>query len=56
MGKRYYLWHPTGFLVQRYGFCVIYDVESNPEAKVDYVLKDKTWNWRPARYDALVTI
>ncbi|XP_075641997.1 uncharacterized protein LOC142613508 [Castanea sativa] len=34
----------------------IYDAASNPEAKVDFVLKDKTWIWRPARSDALLTI
>ena len=36
------LWHPTGVLVQRFGSLVIYDVASNPEAKVNFVLKDKT--------------
>ena len=50
------LWHPAGVLIQRFGSCVIYDVASNPKAKVDYVLKDKTWIWGPARSDALVTI
>ena len=49
------LWHPAEVLVQRYGFRVIYDAASNPEAKVDFVLKDKTWNWRLVRFDALVT-
>ena len=34
----------------------IYDAASNPEAKVDSVLKDKTWIWRLARSDTLVTI
>ena len=50
------LWHPTGVLVQRFGYRVIYDVASNPKAKVDSMLKDKTWIWRLARSDALVTI
>ena len=36
------LWHPTGVLVQRFGSPVIYDVASNPEAKMNSVLKDKT--------------
>ena len=36
------LWHPAGVLVQRFGSPVIYDVASNPEAKVNSVLKDKT--------------
>jgi len=52
---------PLGFFGQRYGLCVMYDVASNYEAsnyeaKVDYVLKDRTRNWRSARFDALVTI
>ena len=50
------LWHPAGVLIQRFGSRVIYDVASNPKAKVDYVLKDKTWIWGPARSYALVTI
>lgn len=43
-------------MVQRYGFRVIYDTKSNFEAKVDFVLKDKTWNWKPTKLYALVTI
>ena len=42
------LWHPAGVLIQRFGSHVIYDATSNPEAKVDFVLKDKTWIWRLA--------
>ena len=43
-------------MVQRYGFLVIYDAKSNFEAKVDFVLKNKTWNWKPTKSYALVTI
>ena len=43
-------------MVQRFGSHVIYDAASNPEAKVDSMLKNKTWIWRPARSDALVTV
>ncbi|XP_075663456.1 uncharacterized protein LOC142633065 [Castanea sativa] len=50
------LWHPAGVLIQRFGSRVIYDVASNPEAKVDFVLNDKPWIWRLARSDALVSI
>lgn len=46
---------PLGFFGQRYGLCVIYDIASNYEAKVDYVLKDRTRNWKSARFDTLVT-
>ena len=34
----------------------IYDAARNLEAKVDSVLKDKTWIWRLARSDTLVTV
>ena len=50
------LWHPAWVLVQRFGSHVIYDAVSNLEAKMDSMLKDKTWIWRLARSDALVTI
>ena len=50
------LWHLVEVLIQRFGSCVIYDAASNPKTKVDSLLKDKTWIWRPARSDALVTI
>ena len=50
-----------GFLVKdmAYVSCMMLQVimkASNYEAKVDYVLKDRTRNWRSARFDALVTI
>ena len=34
----------------------IYDAARNLEAKVDSVLKDKTWIWRPAKSNTLVTV
>ena len=34
----------------------IYDAASNPKRKVDYELKDKTWNWRLAKSNAFITI
>ena len=43
------LWHPARILVQRFGSRVIYDAASNPKGKVDFVLKDKTWIWKPTR-------
>ena len=59
-GKSIFLWHdlwrPIGVLIQRFGSRVIYDAASNPEVKVDSVLKDKRWIWRSARFDAFVII
>ena len=46
-GKTIFLWHdlwrPTRALVQRFGSHVIYDAASNPKAKMDSMLKNKTW-------------
>ena len=50
------LWHPAGVLIQIFGSRVTYDAACNLEAKMDSVLKDKTWIWRLSRSDALVTI
>jgi hypothetical protein len=50
------IWHPDEILFMKYGFRVIYDASSRPEAKVDSVLKNKTWVWKPARSEDLVTI
>ena len=32
-----------------YGFGVVHDAACNSEAKVDSVLKNKAWVWKPAR-------
>ena len=47
-------WHPAGVLFQKYGFRVIYDAASKFEAKVEIVLHNKVWVWRPARSEELV--
>jgi hypothetical protein len=49
-------WHPDGVLYEKYGHRVIYDAHSKLEARLDSVIKDGQWNWRPARLDQLVNI
>ena len=49
-------WHPAGVLFQKYGFRVIYDAASKFEAKVEIVLHNKVWVWRPARSEELVNM
>ncbi len=49
-------WHPMGVLFLQFGFRFIYDAASRTEAKLDTVLKNKTWSWILARSEELVTI
>jgi hypothetical protein len=49
-------WHPFGALFDKFGFRVIYDSNSRLDAKLDIVLKQGNWCWRPARTEDLVTI
>lgn len=37
------------------GHRAVYDAQSKVEAKLSTVLKEKNWNWKPARSKALVT-
>ena len=39
-----------------FGYRVIYDVASKPKAKVEFVLREKVWIWKPTRLDDLVTL
>ncbi|XP_059440872.1 uncharacterized protein LOC132173392 [Corylus avellana] len=50
------LWHPAGVLIEQYGFRVVYDAQSNIEAKLSSVICNGDWFWRPARSEALVDI
>jgi hypothetical protein len=50
------LWHPAGVLIEQYGFRVVYDAQSNIEAKLSSVICNGEWVWRPARSDSLVEI
>jgi hypothetical protein len=49
-------WHPFGALVDKFGYRVIYDSHSKLEAKLESVLKQGEWCWRPARSEELVAI
>jgi hypothetical protein len=50
------LLHPAGVLFEKYGFRVVYDAQSNIEAKLSFVICNGEWFWRPARSKALVDI
>jgi hypothetical protein len=49
-------WHPLGVLFDRFGFRAVYDSHSRLEAKLDSVLKEGLWCWRPASSEDLVVI
>jgi hypothetical protein len=49
-------WHPFGALFNRFGFRVIYDSNSRLYAKLDTVLKQGNWCWRPACSEDLIAI
>jgi hypothetical protein len=43
-------------LVDRFGYRIIYDSNSQLEAKLDSVIRQGNWCWCPARSDDLVAI
>lgn len=43
-------------LAENFGFRIVYDSLSNLEAKLNSVLKNRVWCWRPARSEVLVDI
>lgn len=49
-------WHPSGILVDKFGFRVVYDAGSILEAKVASVMNGTRWSWSLARSEALVHI
>jgi len=49
-------WHPTGRLLDTYGYRIVYDTGSNLDARVSSVLIDRRWVWPPARSDLIVEI
>jgi len=59
-GKSIHLWldnyHPLGPLFDKFGFRPIYDSQSRIDAKLDSVLRNGEWCWKPARSDELVII
>jgi hypothetical protein len=49
-------WHPFSPLYKKYGFRIVYDSQSNLEAKVNSVLRNGDWRWKPARSNDLIDI
>jgi hypothetical protein len=49
-------WHPFGVLFEKYGYRIIYDSQSLLDSKLDSVLRNGVWCWKPARSEALVDI
>jgi hypothetical protein len=49
-------WHPFGPLYERYGFRIIYDSHSTLEAKMNSVIRNGRWSWKPARSEEFVEI
>jgi len=43
-------------LFEKYEHRVIYDGHSKLEARLDSIIKDGQWNWRPAHSDQIVNI
>jgi hypothetical protein len=60
MEEAYFLWldrwHPDGILYRVYGHRTVYDAACSLEAKVDSVLKNEEWNWKPEKSEELVII
>jgi hypothetical protein len=49
-------WHPFGALFDKFGYRIIYDSQSSLSARLDAVLRNGSWCWKPARSDLLVAI
>uniref|UniRef100_A0A2N9JAL9 Reverse transcriptase domain-containing protein n=1 Tax=Fagus sylvatica TaxID=28930 RepID=A0A2N9JAL9_FAGSY len=49
-------WHPDGVLYLKYGHRIIYNATSKTDARVDSILIDKQWHWRPARSEELFSV
>jgi hypothetical protein len=49
-------WHPSGVLLENYGYRVVHDAQSRVQAKLSSVIFNGEWFWRPARSDDLVEI
>ena len=50
------LWHPSGILIEKFGYKAVYDAQSSIEDKLSSVIHNGDWFWRPARSEALVEI
>lgn len=49
-------WHPFGPLYEKYGFRIIYDSQSCLESRLNSIIWNGNWRWKPARSKALVDI
>jgi hypothetical protein len=59
-GSRVFLWldhwHPAGYLLDRYGYRIVYDCGCSLNTKLATVIKNENWFWASARFDTLVDI
>jgi hypothetical protein len=49
-------WHPEGYLLDRYGYRLIYDSGFPLNSRLLAIIKEANWYWPAARSDALVAI
>jgi hypothetical protein len=52
------IWLPSkaGYLLERYGYRVLYDSGLSKDAKLSSIIKNQDWFWQGARSDDLVAI
>jgi hypothetical protein len=59
-GRKVFLWldqwHPEGYLLDRYGYRLIYDSGFPLNSRLHAIIKEGNWYWPAARSDALVAI
>lgn len=59
-GSRIFLWHdhwhPAGYLLESYGYRVLYDSGISKDARLSSIIKNKDWFWQGVRSDDLVAI
>jgi hypothetical protein len=49
-------WHPSGCLIEKYGFRITYDAGHNIGPMLSSIRKNGEWHWKYARLDKLVEI
>jgi hypothetical protein len=49
-------WHLAGYLLERHGYCVIYDSGLSKDTRLSSIIKNNDWFWQGARSDDLVAI
>jgi len=49
-------WHPTGYLLDCFGFCAVHDSSIPLDAKVSKIIKGGDWYWPFARSNTIVEI